>query len=88
MHFNKYHKFEATLKCFKATEYTPGAAALLTFVPTEETTVVTRQHIDFYLQFTSKFSLRRLRQKISIPNLFNDAIRDTPSDIDRTMTGK
>jgi len=69
-------------------ECTLGAAALLTFVLTVETAAVTKQHIDFCLQFTSKFSLRHFRQKISIPNLFNDAIRDTSSDTDRIMTGK
>jgi len=56
LHFNKCHNVEAKLKCFKAMEYTLGAAALLTFVLTVETAVVTRQHIDFCLQFTSKFS--------------------------------
>ena len=88
MHFNKCYNVEATPKMFKAIEHTLRAAAVLTFVLTVETAVVTRQLIDFCLQFTSKSSLRHLRQKISIPNLFNDAIRDTPSDIDPIMTGK
>ena len=86
--FNNRHDVGATLKCFKAIKYKLGTAAFLKFIFTVETAVVTRQHIDFCLQFTSKFSLWHLRQKISIPNLFNDAITDTPSDIDHTMTGK
>jgi hypothetical protein len=89
LHFNKCHDVGATLKGFKTMKHnTLVAAALLTFVLTVETATINRQRIDFCLQFTSKFSLRHLRQKILIPNLFNDAIRDTPSDIDPIMTGK